>query len=253
MVLISAVESAEPYRLRVCDSDVDYPPFTMVKKTSAEQLRLEGFSVQVLSRVLDPARWHIEWVVLPFNRCIRDTADNSVADMVLTASLNEERQKQFIASDPFWYAHFHAFYLRQRFPNGLPGDHKAALANYKLCGIKGHNISMFELNNVAVDLGSEDYDAVFRKLSLGRCEVFPYNLEVIEGHQLLGKHWVNDPQFSHQEIRDVKPWPFQMLISRRFDLAKHLQADINQALAALWRSGELAALYKKQLSSESSR
>jgi len=250
LLLCQSTPSAQQQLIRVCESDLDYPPFSYVKISDDGHRYLDGFSIKLLHRVIDPSVWQVELVILPFNRCIRDSADLSVADMVLTASLNAEREKVFLPSEPFWFAHFHAFYRRAQFPSGLPVEHKQDLRRFHLCGIKGHNVSMFDIPEAEMDLGSEDYDAVFRKLSLGRCEVFPYNLEVIEGHQLLGKTWLLGDEFAHQAIRDVKPWPFQMLIARRYPFALLLQADINEALQEMQRSGELQTLYQQSLHSK---
>lgn len=247
LLLLSAAAQAEPRLLRVCESDLDYPPFSYLVRNQNGQQHLEGFSINLLHRVIDSAKWDVQLVILPFNRCLRDSADLSAADMILTASSNEEREKIFLASDAFWQAHFHAFYLASRFPKGLPLVHKEDLRRFQLCGIKGHNVSMFNVPENEMDLGSASYDAIFRKLKIGRCEVFPYNLEVIEGHKLIGKNWLDNSGIGHQEIPEVGTKAFQMLISRRYPYALHLQSEINAALQTLQSSGELQKLYTTTL------
>lgn len=248
LFLLSSVSAwAEPHVLRVCESDLDYPPFSYLVKDSNGQRHLEGFAINLLQRLVDSTRWNVQFVILPFNRCLRDSADLSAADMILTAINNTEREKLFLASEPFWQAHFHAFYLGSRFPNGLPLVHKDDLRRFHLRGVNGHNVSMFGIPESEMDLGSTSYDAIFRKLHIGRCEVFPYNLEVIEGHRLIGKNWLVNTGIAHQEIPEVDTKPFQMLIARRYAYAVVLQSEINQALQTLQSSGELETLYLSTL------
>ncbi len=247
LLLFCSATWAEPRLLRVCEADTDYPPFGYYVDKPGQTRQLHGFSIRLLRRILAASDYSIELISVPFSRCLRGSADLSLADMILTASITREREKDFLASSPFWFVRFHAFYAKTSFPNGLPLSGKKDLSRFRLCGIRGHNFSMFGIKDDQIDLGADSYEAVFKKVARGRCEVFPYNLDVIESYELIGKNLLQSGEVVHQAITDVPDWPIQMLIARRYPHALVLQNTLNDALEAMNRSGELRRLYQENL------
>lgn len=247
MLLLIATAQAKERTVKVCDSDLDYPPFSWTEKNALGKPELRGFSVELLKRILYRHGWRFELDWLPFNRCLRAVREGQSHQLVLTASSNAERERQYFVSDPFWQAHFHAFYSRNRFPDAAPVKTKVELRQFKICGMAGQNFSMFEVPAAQLDMGADNYPSVFQKLKLGRCDIFPYNIEVIEGYRVLGQDYLADPDLAHVLLDDVPAWPFRMLISRNWSQGLDLTNLINAELARMWKSGELEKLYAEVL------
>lgn len=243
LVLVYPSLHAAEHLVRVCDSDLDYPPFGWIGSSAQGKPEPKGFTRQLLQIILDKHDWRYELILSPIARCLRDVKEGSHVQLILNASSNAERERQFWISDPFWYAHFHAFYSRQQFPSGLPVKTKKDLQQFKVCGISGQNFSMFEVPAEKMDMGANTYAAAFQKLKLGRCDVFPYNIEVISGYKVLGQDFLADPDINHVLIEDIQPWAFRMLISRQYSEGPELLNIINSELASMRNNGELQKLF----------
>ncbi len=225
--------------VRVCSDGDAYPPFSWLITSADGRQEFTGLSIDVLQTIFRKRQWSHTMVILPFKRCLRDTANGEMADMIMNGSANAEREKSFYFSEPLWSVSIHAIYARREFPTGLPLAQRKDLLRFRLCGVQGHNFSMLGLVDEQLDLGADSYEAVFAKLSLGRCQIFPYNIEVIEGHRLIGKNYFASGEFGHQAIPEIPSWPVRMLIAKSFELAEQLRTDIDEELRLMHNSGEL--------------
>lgn len=233
---------AEPPLVRACDNDQDYPPFRWQQQGADGRTEIKGLGLTLLRQILATHNWRLELDLLPLRRCLQEVATGQRYQLIISSSANPERLKTYRATEPFDYVHFHAFYLRSRFPEAPPVQQKSDLLKYKICGLAGHNFAMFDIPAERIDTGAENFAAVFQMLRSGRCEVLPYNLEAIQGLRLIGQDVLGSGEFGHQLISDVPPAPLVMLVTRSHRQSLSLLKMINRGLAAMTVSGELQQL-----------
>lgn len=238
---------AAEYLLRACTVDLPYPPFTWSVIRPDNSTEVKGLSVVLLHRLLDKRKISIQISLLPGARCLREVKDGVHFDMVMNASRNAERERDFWISDSYAAVHFHAFYSKTHFPSGPPVTQRSDLQKFRLCGIYGHNFSAFGVPAEKFDMGATSYAAVLKKLQRGRCDIFPYNIEVIDNYRLIGADLLSDPDLAHASINDMEPWPLYWLISRHYSGAEELLSWLNADLAEIRSSGELQAIYDRTL------
>lgn len=233
---------AEPPLVRACDNDQDYPPFRWQQQGADGRTEIKGLGLTLVRQILATNNWRMELDLLPLRRCLQEVATGERYQLIISSSPNAERLKTYRATDPFDYVHFHAFYLRSRFPEAPPVQQKSDLLKHKVCGLAGHNFAMFGIPAERIDTGAESFAAVFQMLRSGRCEVLPYNLEAIEGLRLIGQDVLASGEFAHTPISDVPAAPLVMLVTRSHRRSLSLLKLINRELAAMTASGELQQL-----------
>ncbi|MFZ5844683.1 MAG: substrate-binding periplasmic protein [Pseudomonadota bacterium] len=233
---------AEPRLVRACDNDQDYPPFRWQRPNADGQLEVHGLGYNLLRHIFAKHGWRLELELLPIKRCLREVEHGQRFQLLVSGSYNAERAKRYRLTEPYDYVSFHAFYVRQRFPDAAPVSQKADLAKWRVCGIAGHNFAMFDLKPEQIDTGPENFAAAFQLLRAGRCDVFPYNFQTIEALSLIGQDVLGSGEFASAEITDVPHGQILMLISRNHRDSLALKNLIDSELKAMAASGELALL-----------
>lgn len=232
--------------LAVCGMDEQYPPIQWLDKNANGDEVLRGLAPALLQRILVPAGWTYRYERLPAQRCLRAVQEGTEFQLLAAGSRNAERDRDFLVSDSYWLVHFHSFYSARRYFEKPPARRRADLNKLKLCGLLGHNFSAFGVPIERIDMGATTYAAVMGKLERGRCDVFPYNAEVVLGYRLLGQDLLRGGKIAHSPLIDMPPWPLHMLISRHYPKGPALLALINQELARLRASGEMAKIINEQ-------
>ena len=242
LLLTGGVVSAEPRLVRACDNDQDYPPFRWRGTDADGRHEIKGFGQALLRQILTKHGWRLEIDLLPLRRCLQEVAHGRRYQLVINSSHNAERARTYLMTEPFEYVHFHSFYLQRRFPERSPVQSKQDLQNLRVCGLAGHNFSMFGLSAEQLHTEAESFPAVFQLLRNERCDVLPYNVETIRGFRLLGQDFLATGEFAHSLIPDVPPSPLLMLIAKPYRYGHALREIINTELAAMRASGELEQL-----------
>lgn len=241
--VVSATESI----LQVCTVDVPYPPFIWSQLKPDGRTELNGICVTLLHHALDHHGQRFQISLLPEARCLREVKDGNRFSLVLSASKNAERERQYFISDSYGEVHLHAFYSKTYFPSGPPVKIRTDLLKYRVCGMYGHNFSIFGISPEKIDMGSTNFPSVIAKLQRGRCDVFPYNVEVVESYRLIGSDLLADPDVAHEAIADMQPFPLHMLVSRHYADAAQLLQWLDDDFNSMRNSGELQALYDNAL------
>ena len=236
------VAGAEQPLVRACDNDHDHPPFRWRQQNADGQMEIHGLGYTLLRQILAKNGWHLELELLPLRRCQQEVAIGKNFQLIITSSPNPERLQRYRVTDAYDETHSHAFYLRSRFPDAAPVREKRDLRKFKVCGIAGHNFAMLDLPAGHIDMGAENYPAVFQMLRSGRCDVVPYSLESIAGLRLVGMDVLGSGDIAYSPIADVEPTPLVMMVAKSYRHGDALVTLINQELAALRQSGELQRL-----------
>ncbi len=231
--------------LGVCIADTEYPPFRYSRVDAEGRPYTDGFHPALLDRLLAGGSWTYQVLQMPARRCLQELLRGDRVQLFI-GGYSDSRARDFLLSAPLDRIHFHYFYSRSRFPDGLELPGRAALAGYRLCGIKGHNFEMFGLHasELPTDL-ADSFAGAFNMLRLQRCDLLPYNIEVIRGYRLVGEDFLADPDIRHQPLADQPAGHHAVMISRRYPQAAALRAHIDASLAALRASGDYAGLCRR--------
>ncbi|QGX40867.1 substrate-binding periplasmic protein [Permianibacter aggregans] len=231
-------------QVSVCENNEQYPPFRWYSQTTSGEQTVQGIGLAVLQHILDKHQWRYQIEFMPIRRCLREVASGQQFQLMISSSRSAEREQQYLFSDPYFYVHFSAYYLESRFPNGIQFTDNLQLRAFRICGINGHNFSMFDLKPENLDMGAETITGAFDKLRRGRCDVFAYNSDVVNGLKYVGWRLSDFPEIRATELSYLPKWPLVMLISPNMPDAHRLQQTINQELAAMKQDGRLMQIIR---------
>lgn len=177
---------------------------------------------------------------MPLIRCLEMVALHKI-DFAIGAYRDAERAKHFAYSAPYkvltpqiFFSASHPIVVRT----------VKDLANYRGCGRHGWSYAHYGLKDANLDKGTSSYHAMVMKLKSGRCDYFPEELEVM-ATQIPGKDsFMNDADLRHVPVAGAVA-PSKHLVAAKDTEAARLLPKFNAALAAMIKSGEFQALWKK--------
>lgn len=233
-----------PHQLKVCDDDYGWPPYLWKEAGRGEAV---GYSVEVLERIAHKHNIAYQLDLLPWLRCLQLVAVGKY-DMVLNASDNEQRRRDYLVTEPYYKTHSTVYYSRTRYPEGLKITRLSDLKHYHACGLLGYNYTNYGLERADIDANATTVSALLGKLKLGRCDLFIEKAEVMAGHGLtdaalraqLSESWLGSAPLSA-----VPPTTYHMLVSKNTAYSAELLQVLNRDIAELAAEGTLAKLEKK--------
>jgi polar amino acid transport system substrate-binding protein len=244
----TAASATADETVAICDGAPEWPPFTYFKREAGKPTEeLTGYSVEVLSSILNKARLPFRIELLPWRRCLDEVARGARFQIALEASFSRERADTFLLTRPFYRTTSHYFYSRQRFPEGPKIERLADLKRYRICGLLGYNYALYGLASGAVDQANGDHTVLVKRLQLGRCELFVEQLEVIAGYRAVGPDLLADPDLGHAAIPGLPSSEFHMLISRQSRRGAELLRLIDAGIAELESTRQLEKLWAKHV------
>jgi len=226
-----------------CAEPSNGPPWLYAVKDAAgrDTGELAGFTPDVVRQAFASMGLEVRLRGdLPLIRCMEMVANHQI-DFAIGVYRDPERAKQFAYSTPYkiltpqiFFSASHPIVVRS----------VQDLAHYHGCGRHGWSYAHYGLKEHDLDKGTSTYKAMVMKLKAGRCDYFPEELEVMTT-QLLGKDsFMNDPDLLHVPIAGAVA-PSKHLVAAQGTEAARLLPRFNAALAAMIKSGEFKALWKK--------
>jgi polar amino acid transport system substrate-binding protein len=214
--------------VKVCDDEGGWPPYAFADPNHPTQVR--GASIDIMTEVLKRAGYEFQLTLLPWKRCLSKVEDGSI-DMLLHATQNEEREKKFLITKPYYSINSALFYLSSRYPQAPVIKTVADMKSYTYCGLFGYNYSMYNLPAAQLDDGAKDEDNRVKKLRIGRCDFILGDVEIINNFASMGK--IDLKGIAHIPIPEAKPKEFHAMISRAIPHGEKLLKDIDTGLAKL--------------------
>jgi polar amino acid transport system substrate-binding protein len=244
LLVANTGRAALPSVISVCDDGAEWPPYTYYKRVDGARTNvLTGFSVEYLQRVLDRKGLRFTLELIPWKRCMAEVINGHYA-MLLNASLNPERARDFLVTMPYYALTLVYFYDADR---PRPTVNSAAdLRTLHSCGVSGYNYAPFELEPDMIDTNAKDLPQAFLKLKRGHCDVVPDRLEVAIGYEAIGMLDLKAEGIRYALVPNLPRSPFFMMVSRNVPYANELLAVLNEGIAAIEASHEayhLAAKY----------
>ncbi|HEY9100652.1 substrate-binding periplasmic protein [Chitinimonas sp.] len=245
-LLPTLAQAQLPRVIQVCSKASEWPPYVyFVRKDGLPTPEVQGYSVQYLKAVLaaQGVQAHIE--LLPWRRCQQDVAAGRV-DMLLDASLNEERRDTFLVSRVYYQMTDVYFYAKDKPPPAIASV--ADLHRQAVCGLTGANFGNYGLREAEVDASTASLPLAMEKLKAGRCTVVLARLEIAAGHRLInGVDYSRNPNFGWGQIPGTAPAAFHMLVSKRVPYAQELLTVLDQGIAGMAGSRQEEVLVREFL------
>ena len=238
------VRAGLPAVIAVCDDGAEWPPYTYFQRVNGAKTNvLIGFSVEYLQRVLARKGLRFTLELIPWQRCMAAVDEGQYA-MLLNASLNDERARRFLITQPYYALTLVYFYDADHPKPVVNGA--ADLRALAACGVSGYNYAPFALEPDMIDTAAKDLPQAFLKLKRGHCAVVPDRLEVALGYQTLGLIDLQSAGIRYAPVPGLPRSPFFMMVSRNTPYAAELLAVLNEGIAAIEASHgayDLAAKY----------
>jgi len=239
-----AVEAPEPASASasVCFQP-EIPPrgYFLRDRAGQKTAILTGASVDVLRTALSRIGLNVDFRVdLPWKRCLALVEAGSV-DFAMDAYFDTERARRFLYSQPYWRLTPQVYFLAKA-PLAINGA--ADLKRYRGCGMGGWSYQHYGLATADIDVGSFDFQALFKKLKAGRCQYVVEELEVVEGLKTLGDDFLADKDLAHGPVHGAVG-PATYLIACKDARHVALMNKLNEQLAAMTQSGETMQIWKK--------
>ena len=226
-----------------CAEPSNGPPWLYAVKDAAGRNtgELAGFTPDIVRQAF--ASFGLEVRLrgdLPLIRCMEMVANRQI-DFAIGVYHDPERAKQFAYSTPYKVLTPQIFYSASH-----PIEVRTVkdLANYHGCGRHGWSYAHYGLKERDLDKGTSSYKAMVMKLKAGRCDYFPEELEVMNTQVLDNGSFMDDPDLLHVPVAGAIA-PSKHLVAAKGTEAARLLPKFNAALAAMIKSGEFKALWKK--------
>jgi polar amino acid transport system substrate-binding protein len=231
-------------KVGICDDAAEWPPYVYYRRVAGRKTaEVRGNSLNVVAAIFARHGIRYDIQLLPWKRCLQEVAGGAQYQMLLSASSNPERRAAYHLSQPYYQTHYHYFYSRSAYPQGMDVRQAADLNRYALGGIYGYAYSLLGTVDKKAMVRTGNYVSLVKMLHLGRFDVFAEDIEVIEGMSKLGEYdFAGDAGLAHAPLPGVEANVFHMMFTKASPAGAALKALIDRELGLMEKSGELQKL-----------
>lgn len=236
--LISFCAIAQDSPLTGCASET--PPFVLMNNGRGES----GFSVELFKLVATKLQRKADIQELPWARCLDEVKSGRI-DLAIDAYDDADRRKLFFYSRAYYTLTPQVFFVPGRKNLVWPVTTVADLKQRSGCGIHEYTYEHYNLEAETLDRGATNDKLMLTKLAAARCDYAIEELEYIIGARAAAADWPDE-----KNIRSFRPtWArgpqlHYVLGKSRVD-GTQLQQQVNTAIVALEKSGEIRRLAKR--------
>jgi polar amino acid transport system substrate-binding protein len=218
----------------------DWAPYEYFKYTDIKKTKPTGFNVNILNHIAQKYNLTINYIKMPWVRCLIELKEGKEIQAIFPTSLSEERRKNFYFSKSVYSITPHYFYLKENFPEGIIINESQDLLKYgTVGGIKGFNYINFGLQNHQIDRGAKDYQSLIQKLKSNRNKIILARYEVLAAYPLVSGIALLDEDIAFAPIPGVPKEEFHFLVSKKYKYGQQFIKIINTELDYLNRTGIL--------------
>lgn len=246
--------------VRICNDIGEWPPYFYYQRNAdgSKSDKIAGATVDSLDAIFKKIGMTYEFKLIPWQRCltyVEHFDETKKYEMFSEAGVNSWRKKRYLITQEPVYKRTNVFYYNtDKFPAGIKIKTVKDMERYRICVATGLSFERYVkkgLSERLVDTHHQDYFEVIRMISMGRCDIMPANLAVIEGAEHVKRfHLPSNVSYIQDRTMD-KPFFYHYWISKSSPRAKVLQTKVDQAIKDLKTSGEWERIYKKYLSNGS--
>ncbi|QLE83986.1 amino acid ABC transporter substrate-binding protein [Shewanella sp. Scap07] len=233
--------------LTFCVEDTEFPPYNYFERVNGNKQATQGYDVDILAEVFAETGIEYKIVALPWRRCLKEVREGLI-DAAMSASLNPQRQRDYVATQAYYALTPSYFYLQSDYPDSPDISHLDQLLTLgHICGIKGFNYRNFGLTQLQQIDEINDLAHLPDMLKRNRCEFFLARKETLLGTLAVNKLHEFDSLIQSQPVPNVRLEPFHMLISRKSAYSHIIEEQFNRIVSELQQSGETDKILQRHL------
>lgn len=222
----------------ICIDAAGWPPYSY--KDPSVKGKSIGITVDIISEILSRKGLKFEIKTLPWKRCLK-YVEAGKYHIVIDASRNPEREKNFFISDPIYTIRHGLFYEKSKF-DGSVIKTTQDVNKFKIGGILGYNFDVYKFNTSKIDQGAKTSEALLVKLRAGRHDFVIGYVEIFEAMAKMGRFDLSG--LGWIEIPETIPLVFHMMFTRN-EKGKKILGIVNEGLKQLKDDGTYNKIFKK--------
>jgi polar amino acid transport system substrate-binding protein len=249
LFLFTQISIAQP--VKICDDKSEWPPYSYFPRVEgkADMSRLTGAMIELVDNVFALIEMDYTITAVPWKRCLYEVANfaqNQTYEIAIEGTLSEERLNRYYVTTYVYATTGGYWYSKTKYPQGPSVKSPRDLKNYNLCGIFGYNYAGYGVSPDLISSRPKTYQAAFKMVSLGRCDLFLSNIPTVLGKVTLGELTVPEEVLG-EKVPGLESGTFHIFIAKTSPRALALLTNINQALHVLTFRGESDAIFNKYL------
>jgi polar amino acid transport system substrate-binding protein len=233
-----------------CDDDAEYPPYTYLERVDGKPTgRVVGYSVDLLTRLLGSGGFSVE--LLDLRRCLVLARQGERFQIVMNLARDEERERDFLLTRPFYYLESYYYYSREKYPRGPKIHRLRDLHAFRICGRVGYSYEAYGLRSADIVTRLARLDQLVNMVLRDRCDLFIEKRQIMDGQRIIDpavRRLVGDPDLAREPVPGVPDVAYYMMVSRAAPDAHELVARLNDGLSRLEESGESIRLLRHYVS-----
>ncbi|ODP96300.1 hypothetical protein BGL48_04300 [Salinivibrio sp. SS3] len=235
-LLSSPALALDTSSLSVCGDGAGWPPFHYKKGN-----QIQGYDVDVLNAIFADKGVDVSVEMPPWKRCVLQTKAGNY-DIALSASYNEERDKNYLLTDYYYTLQPSYIYSTSQNPNGLNISSVDDLNGLRMCGLLGYNYTGFGVDDSKVRKSAKSFEQLVQKTEAGRCDVFLARYEILAGFKVAKGTDYLAGGMQAEPIPGNMGDKFHMMISREHPEAMEIKATLDAGFESMRESGKLQAV-----------
>ncbi|WP_235363958.1 MULTISPECIES: substrate-binding periplasmic protein [Shewanella] len=231
----------------ICVENTEFSPFNYFDRAQSVEPRSIGYDIDILDLAFKETLLQHKVIALPWNRCLKEVKQGAV-DAAMSASLNHERQRDYLISAPYYYLTPSYYYLKSDFPQGVQVKRLEQLKEYgNVCGIKNFNYDNFGLSPNFHLFQIRELSHLPDMLTKKRCQFFLARKETLAGTLAINKMDEFAARLVGRSTPDTQPEPFYMLISKNSPHKETIKQLFDTKVDRLNKEGKLQNLLEHHL------
>jgi len=245
--MVSGLLFAQP--VKICDDGAEWPPYAYHPRVDGkpDKSRVEGAAIELFDEVFKMAGLEYTIQLISWKRCLSEVekyGKRKKYEVFSNGSYNDERIEKYYLTPSIYETHKGIFYSTTKFPNGPPIKSYKDLTNFKLCGVFGFGYGDYYLEPSMLDTGSRDIKAVLKKISKGRCDLFPNSIEPVYGFATIGESMI-PKNIKAMVVPEFSKTTFHLFISKQSPRAQELVTKLSQAILKIRHSPKYDEIFSK--------
>ncbi len=106
--------------IRMCGGGHEWPPYYYFKRSGGKKTQeLAGFDIDLFHKIFTEKGIGFTIKILPWKRCLSYVKTGDKYEMVFGGGLNDQRRKDYVTTEGYYYVTPTYFYSKEKFPNGM--------------------------------------------------------------------------------------------------------------------------------------
>ena len=229
-----------PDVIEIC-TDAEWPPYDY--KDPRNKNKPVGATIDILHEIFKRRNMKIDIKILPWKRC-EHRVERGQSHMIIDLSINPEREKKYLISDPL-YELKHAFYYeKSRYPEGPDIRAVEDVNNFSVGSILGYNLDIYKFDISKVDSGAATIERLLKKLRLRYIDLVIGYIEIYQGLAAIGR--IDLSGLDYIEIPETPSKLYYVMFTRKKGKGgKKLLEIFNQGLEQLKSEGYYHRVFQK--------